>query len=301
MRPDLSRQLLRLSLWGLVHLQFRRIGGIDARYCLDQEQKQRSTVASSVNEYGTPLVSDLSIGEFELGHNEWVNLDTHYFEREESSSLWVWGCRPPGGEIERRATGESITEVLASYMNETHPPAVVGVLMNRSSSGSDGLGSLCVSDVLKKLGLYFLETKILNVVVDGASHAAPRFVRLGPTRDNKGEGVPAVFIPLIPESLFVENTEPLFANAAMTDWHQETDEWHLWEVLYKSGTNFLLFQSEFGYDDQVFVAQSDLVIPSELLVKARSISIPDNDPDKHPIDAWGSLLLLDRGRELLPE
>jgi hypothetical protein len=39
-------------------------------------------VAGSVNEYGTPLVSYLSIGEVELGNNEWLNLDTHYFDRE---------------------------------------------------------------------------------------------------------------------------------------------------------------------------------------------------------------------------
>jgi hypothetical protein len=107
--------------------------------------------------------------------------------------------------------------------------------MTRSNSENDGVGSLCAADVLKKLGPYFLETKILNVVLDGASHAAPRFVRWGPTRDNEDERVPAVFIPLIPEPLFVESSEPLFANVAMTDWHQETDEWHLWEVLYKSG------------------------------------------------------------------
>lgn len=67
------------------------------------------------------------------------------------------------------------------------------------------------------------------------------------------------------------------------------------------GSNFLLFQSEFGYDDQVFVAHSDSVIPTELLANARSLSIPESGPDKHPADGWGSLLLFDRGRELLPE
>jgi len=258
-------------------------------------------VAGSVNEYGTPLVSYLSIGEVELRNNKWLNLDTHYFDREEGSSLWVWGCRPPGGEIEKRATALSLTEVLATYATETQPSEAVGIVMTRSNSESDGLGSLCVADVLKKLGPYFLETKILNVVLNSASHAAPRFVRWGPTRDNVGERVPAVFFPLIPESLFVESSEPLFANVAMTDWHQETDEWHLWEVLYKSGPNFLLFQSEFGYDDQVFVAYSESVIPTELLDNARSMSIPKSGPDKHPVDEWGSLLLFDRGRELLPE
>lgn len=258
-------------------------------------------MAGSVNEYGTPLVCSLSIAEVELGRNEWINLDTHYFDREEGSSLWVWGRRPPGGEIERGATGESLAEVLASYVNGAQPSEAVGMVINRSTNENDGLGSLCVADVLKKLGPYFLETKILNVVLDRASHAAPRFVRWGPPRDNQSERVPAVLIPLIPEPLFVESSEPLFSNVAMTDWHQETDEWHLWEVLYKSGPNFLLFQSEFGYDDQVFCAESDSGIPSELLAKARSISIPETGPDKHPVDEWGSLLLFDRGRELLPE
>ncbi len=257
-------------------------------------------MATPLNEYGTPVVSYVSIADLRLGDNEWVNLDTHYFDRADGGTDWAWGCRPADGEIELRSTSTCLSDVLRACMDTTSRSEAVAVVMTRSNDEADRPGSLCAADVLKLIGSYLLHTQILNVIVDGDSHAAPRFVRWGPVPDKDGGNVPAVYIPLIPAPLFVESSEPLIANFVMTDWHDEPDQWHLWEVLYKSGPNFLLFQSELGYDDQVFCATSDTCIPPELLTYARSFSIPEEGHDRHPVDHWGALLLLDRGRELLP-
>jgi len=53
----------------------------------------------------------------------------------------------------------------------------------------------------------------------GEFHAARRLVRWGPTCDSTDGRMPAADLPLIPEDLFVEFSEPLISNVAMTDWH----------------------------------------------------------------------------------
>lgn len=253
-----------------------------------------------VNANGAPLVSSLSIGQFRIDGNRYENLDTHFFDREEVSSQWVWGCRPPEGEIETRKTSEGLFDLLLHFLNVTELGECIAIVIKTSEDDADGPGSSCKSDVLKVIAACVLETMILNVIVDGESHAAPRFVRWGPTRDANDKLVPAIYMPLIPADLFVDSSEPLISNVAMAEWHDDPEHWHLWETLYKSGDNYLLFQSELGYDDQVIHAISSEGIPTELLQYARSFELPSEGSDRHPIDRWGQLLVFDRGRELLP-
>jgi hypothetical protein len=252
------------------------------------------------NANGAPLVGSLSIAQLRLNGNSYENLDTHYFDREEDGTKWVWGCRPPGGEIGNRAKAQSLSDLLINFLEVTDLGECIAIVIKTSNNDADKSGSICRSDVLKLIASCVMETKILNVVVDGESHVAPRFIRWGPVRGNNDEQMPAIYIPLIPADLFVESSEPLINNVAMTDWHEVPDHWHLWETLYKSGDNYMLFQSEFGYEDQVFYAVSSEGIPNEILQHARSFDIPSEGPDRHPIDRWGKLLVFDRGRELLP-
>lgn len=253
-----------------------------------------------VNANGAPLVGSLSVGLLRLNGDRYENLDTHYFDREENGTEWTWGCRPPESGIEIREKSEELFDLLLHFLQATDLGEHIGIVIKTSDADADGPGSICKSDVLKLIAACVLETKILNVVVDGESHAAPRFVRWGPVRDADNERVPAIYIPLIPADLFVDSSEPLISNVAMTDWHDAPNHWHLWETLYKSGNNYMLFQSELGYDDQMFHAVSSDGIPIELLQHARSFEIPSEGPDRHPIDHWGRLLILDRGRALLP-
>lgn len=253
-----------------------------------------------VNANGAPLVGSLSVGQFRLDGNRYENLDTHYFDREEDGQEWTWGCRPPGGEIEVRKKADGLFDLILHFLEATDLGEYIALVMKTSEVKADGPGSICKSDVLKLIATSVLDTKILNVIVDGESHAAPRFVRWGPTRDANDERVPAIYIPLISADLFVDSSEPLISNVVTAEWHDAPDQWHLWETLYKSGDNYLLFQSELGYDDQVFHAISAQGIPAELLKHARSFELPSEGSDQHPIDHWGQLLIFDRGRELLP-
>lgn len=86
----------------------------------------------------------------------------------------------------------------------------------------------------------------------------------------------------------------------MTEWHDDPNQWHLWEVLYKSGDNYILFQSEIGHDDQIFVMYGISVVPQEILDQVRSVSFPTEGVDRHPIDKWGRLRIEDPGRQYLP-
>ena len=243
------------------------------------------------NKFGTPLVCDVTFAELQLDDGEFKNLDTHYFYREDESGEWVWGCRPSGGEIETRIKLNDLQSLLTHFIKSTSLADHAGVSINRGKNATDQAGSMCVSDVLKLIGPALIGTKITNVIVDGESHAAPIYIRWGPRRWTEDERVPAVYIPLIPGALFSGSSQPLINNVAMTDLHSETEEWHLWEALYKSGDNYMLFQSELGYDDQMFHAVSGGEIPLELLKNARSFEVQGVGPDRHAIDKWGFLIL----------
>ena len=253
-----------------------------------------------VNANGTPLVGSLTVGQLKLNGNKYDNINTHFFDRKEGGSTWMWDCRPPESQLENRAKAENLFDLLVHFLEVTELGDYVGIVIKTSENEADGPGSICKSDVLKLITARVLDTKVLNVIVDGESHAPPRFVRWGPVNDANNERMPAIYMPLIPENLFVDFSEPLISNVAMTDWHDTTEHWHLWETMYKSGDNYLLFQSEFGYDDQVFHAVSSEGIPIDLLQQARSFEFPSHGTDRHPIDRWGRLLVFDRGRELLP-
>ena len=243
------------------------------------------------NEYGTPLVCEVSIPEFRLDDGELKGLDTHYFFHEDESSEWVWGCRPSGGEIETRIKSNDLQSLLTHFNKSASLADHAAVSIKRSNNDADQAGSICVSDVLKLIGPALIETKIHNVIVDGESNAAPKYIRWGPRRETEDERVPAVYIPLIPEALFSGSSKALINNVSMTDRHSETEEWHLWEALYKSGDNYMLFQSELGYDDQMFHAVSEGEIPLELLKNARSFEVQEVGPNRRAIDKWGFLIL----------
>ena len=252
------------------------------------------------NANGAPLVGSLSIAQLTLNGNKYENMDTHYFHREEQGAEWIWRCRPPRGEIEDRAKDGGLLDLLVRFLQITELGGLIGIVLETSHNVADGSGSICKGDALKLIATGTLNTKILNVVVDGRDHAAPRFIRWGPTRDANEERIPAIYVPLIPGELFVEGAEPLISNVAMTDHHNEADQWHVWETLFKSGNNFFLFQSELGHDDRVFHETSVDGIPTSLLERASSFEIPWNGTDRQPIDLWGRMLILDSGRALLP-
>jgi hypothetical protein len=253
-----------------------------------------------INTNGAPLVGSVSIAQLKLSEDHNENLDTHFFNREDNGMEWTWECRSNEGELENRAKAGDLFDLLVHFLEVTKLSAYLAIVIKTSDNGADTSGSICTSDVLRLIALCVLETKILNVIVDGESHAAPRFVRWGPVRDENDERMPAIYIPLIPAELFVESSEPLISNVAMTDWHDAPMHWHLWETIYKSGNNYMLFQSELGHEDQMFHATSADGIPLELLKHVVSFEIPTDGPDHHPFDKWGQLLILDRGRELLP-
>jgi hypothetical protein len=132
-------------------------------------------------------------------------------------------------------------------------------------------------------------------VIDGDSYGAPRIVRWGPRPDTS-----AVFIPTFAQEDIDGPITTLFSNVAMTEWHGDPNQWHLWEVLYKSGDNYILFQSEIGHDDQVFTVKESSGFPPELREEIRSVTFPTEGDDLHPIDKWGRLLIEDIGRIYLP-
>jgi len=252
------------------------------------------------NANGAPLVGSLSIGQFKLAGNRYENLDTHYFDREDQGTEWNWLCRPPKKEIENRAKADGLFDLLVHFLEITDLGEHIAIVIKTSDNVADSSGSICRGDALKLIATCTLETKILNVVVDGQAHAAPKFARPGPVRDTNDKSVPAIYVPLIPGELFVVGAEPLISNVAITDHHNEADQWHVWETLFKSGNNYFLFQSELGRDDRVFHESSVDGIPTSLLERASSFEIPSDGTDRQPIDLWGQLLILDSGRALLP-
>lgn len=253
-----------------------------------------------VNTNGAPLISTLSIAQLRHDGNKFENLDTHYFYREEHGTEWLWRCRPPGREIEDRAKTDGLFDLLVHFLEITDLGEQLGIVIETSDNLADGPGSLCKGDVLRRIAASTLDTRILNVVIDGQPHAAPKFVRLGPVRNRKDQPKPAIYIPLIPGELLVDGAEPLISNVAMTDRHSEVEQWHVWETLFKSGNNYFLFRSELGHDDQVFHETSTGGIPTSLLERASSFEIPSDGPDLQLVDHWGQLLILNSGRALLP-
>jgi len=253
-----------------------------------------------VNANGAPLIGNLSIAQLKLAGNRYENLDTHYFHRGEQGTEWNWRCRPPKRGIENRATAPGLFDLLVQFLKNNDLGENIGIVIKTSENAADGPGSICKSDALKLIAACALHTKILNVVIDGQGHAAPKFARSGPVRDTTNKPIPAIYIPLIPGELFVVGAEPLISNVAMTDHHNEEEQWHVWETLFKSGNNYFLFQSELGHDDRVFHETSIDGIPTSLLERASSFEIPSAGPDLQPIDHWGQLLILDSARALLP-
>ena len=255
-------------------------------------------MSTAKNQYGTPAVGVVEIHMMRQEGGKFHNLESHFFYRDtdESDGLWAWYRRPSSEKnltlIDRAM---SLADVLGIFIDRTQLGDQIAITLETSDDQQDGPTSLCVGDVLRTIAPCCLDTRIELIAIDGESFGAPRLVRFGPLHDSN-----AVHISTFTQ----ENTDgaitPLFCNVAMTDWHDEVHQWHLWEVLYKSGDNYILFQSEIGYDDQIFVAKGSDGVPRELLESARSVEFPTEGDDRHPIDQWGRLIIEDAGRLFLP-
>jgi hypothetical protein len=250
------------------------------------------------NQHNTPLLGVVTIGLIRQEADKFVNLDTHYFYRDtdESNGLWVWFHRHADEtSLSRVEQAEALPEILNLFLERTSLGDQIAITLETSDDEGDGPTSLCAGDVLRIIGSACLDTRIELIAIDGESFGGPRLVRWGPIPDT-----PAVFIATFAAEDLDGPITTLFSNVAMTEWHEDLNQWHLWEVLYKSGDNYILFQSEIGHDDQVFTVNGADGIPAELLVAIRSVTFPADGVDLHPIDKWGRLLIEDIARQYLP-
>lgn len=250
------------------------------------------------NQYNTPLLGVVSIGLIRQEADKFINLETHYFHRDtdESNGLWVWFHRHADeAELDLREKAETLSEVLTHFLERTPLGDQIAITLETSDDSGDGPTSLCAGDVLRIIAPACIDTRIELLTIDSESLGAPRLVRWGPIPNT-----PAVFIATFTQEEIDGPIIPLFSNVAMTEWHDDPNQWHLWEVLYKSGDNYILFQSEIGHDDQIFVMYGISVVPQEILDQVRSVSFPTEGVDRHPIDKWGRLRIEDPGRQYLP-
>ena len=250
------------------------------------------------NQYNTPLLGVVTIGLIRQEANKFINLDTHYFYRDtdESNGLWVWFHRHADeAELNLKERAETLPEVLTQFLERTPLGDQIAITLETSDDSGDGPTSLCAGDVLRTIGPACLDTRIELLAIDDKSFGAPRLVRWGPIPNT-----PAVFIATFAQEEIDGPITTLFSNVAMTEWHDDPNQWHLWEVLYKSGDNYILFQSEIEHDDQISVMAGAEGVPLELLDEIRSVTFPTEGVDLHPIDKWGRLLIEDVGRQYLP-
>jgi hypothetical protein len=250
------------------------------------------------NQYNTPLLGVVTIGLIRQEADKFINLDTHYFYRDtdESKGLWVWFHRlADEAELNLKEKSETLSGVLALFLEQTPLGDQIAITLETSDDSGDGPTSLCAGDVLRIIAPACIDTRIELLAIDGESFGAPRLVRWGPKPNT-----PAVFIAAFAQDDIDGPITTLFSNVAMTEWHEDPSQWHLWEVLYKSGDNYILFQSEIGHDDQVFTVNGADGAPPELLEEIRSVTFPSEGDDLHPIDKWGRLLIEDTGRQYLP-
>ena len=250
------------------------------------------------NQYDTPLLGAVTIGLIRQEADGFIFLDTHYFYRDtdESNGLWVWfhrhGDEASSNHVEQ---AETLSEILNLFLERTSLGDQIAIILETSDDDGDGPTSLCAGDVLRVLSPACVDTRIEIMVIDGDSNGAPRLIRWGPIPNT-----PAVFIAVFAKEYVDGLPTNLFSNVAMTERHDDANQWHVWEVLYKSGDNYILFQSEIGYNDQVFLANGANGVPPELLEKIRSVTFPTEGPDLGPIDNWGRLIILDEGHQYLP-
>jgi hypothetical protein len=255
-------------------------------------------MSTAKNQYGTPVIGVVEIHMVRQESGKFLHLDSHFFYRDtdQSDDLWVWYRRTSTKEnLIPTDRAESLANILSIFLNRTQLGEQIAIVLGTSDDHQDGPTSLCAGDVLRIFGPFCIDTRIELIAIDGESFGSRRLVRFGPLHDSA-----AVYIPTFTQEHIDGPITPLFLNVAMTDWHDELNQWHLWEVLYKSGDNYILFQSEIGYDDQVFVAKSPDGAPRELLESARSVEFPTEGDDRHPIDKWGRLIIEDAGRLFLP-
>jgi hypothetical protein len=255
-------------------------------------------MSTAKNQYGTPAVGVVEIHTLHQEGGKLANLDSHFFYRDtdESEGLWVWYQRSSTEkDLVLADRAESLADILGKFLERTRLGDQIAVTTETSDDHEDGPTSLCVGDVLRTLAPFCIDTRIELIAIDGESFGAPRLVRFGPLHDST-----AIYISTFTQEDIDGVITPLFCNVAMTDWHDDLNQWHLWEVLYKSGENYVLFQSEIGYDDQVFVGNGTTGAPRELLESARSVEFPTEGDEQNPIDKWGRLIILDAGRLFLP-
>jgi hypothetical protein len=245
-----------------------------------------------------PLLGVVTIGLIRQEADRFICLDTHDFYRDadESNGLWVWFHRHAGEASSNRVEqAETLSEILDLFFERTSLGDQIAVTLENSDDDGDGSTSLCAGDVLRIIGPACVDTRIEKIVIAGESYGTRRLIRLGPVPDT-----PAVFIAVLAEEDIDGPIPILFSNVAMTERHDDPNQWHVWEVLFKSGDNYFLFQSEIGYDDQIFFANGSNGVPPELLEKIRSVTFPTEGPDLGPIDNWGRLIIQDDGHQYLP-